>query len=265
MEATQWELVYKSAERDNGELFFPERLTREFLNSQKKTMGLYEYSNQYLNKTIPEESKIFKDEWIRYYDIVPSVASHTFAFIDPAIGQNDGNDYTGMVVIKATSDKKWYVIFADRKRMTPTETAEKVFEIQRRYNPITVGIEAQSYQQALVYLLSEEMIKRKINVPIKAVKRTTANQQMLVKNTRILSLVPRFEWGNIYLSRGMYALEEEIKGFPRAAHDDILDALASLEEVVMYPDPIRDVMEKPHSQSSPDYERWYIQNLGKTR
>ena len=113
-----------------------------------------------------------------------------------------------------------------------------------------------AYQEALLYLISEEMGKRQTTIPLKDIKRAQTS-----KETRILALVPRFEWSRIFCLPGFYDFEEEYLAFPRGSHDDILDALASLEELVYYPVIEEKKIEQPHSPHDPDYERWVRQQL----
>jgi len=54
--------------------FLPKRLTKEFLESAQKTMGVNIFANQYLI-VIPDDKKTFKKEWIKYYDTAQ--ISHT--------------------------------------------------------------------------------------------------------------------------------------------------------------------------------------------
>lgn len=119
-----------------------------------------------------------------------------------------------------------------------------------------IGIESVAYQEALLYFVDQECRKRKVVLPVKGIPRSSQS-----KETRILGLVPRFEWGRITLARGLTDFEDEYNLFPRGTHDDILDALASLEELVFYPEKKEKKLEKPNSPADPNYERWYRQQL----
>lgn len=254
-EQNGWSVVYKQAIAPDGALLFPEKLTQEFLDQARKTMGSYLFANQYQNKVIPDEERRFKPEWNKRWDQLPQPC-YRFAFVDPAIGQKDHSDYTAIVVVDVSTDGIWYVRTANRYRITPTQIADKLFELHADLNLQAIGIEVVAYQEALLYVLDEEMKRRQKILPIKDIRRSAIS-----KETRIFGLVPRFEWGKIYLAGGLRDLEDELSLFPRAAHDDLLDALASLEEIVFYPQKVQTKLEKPHSPSDPNYEKWYIQHL----
>lgn len=252
---SDWSIVYEKAVRADGSLFFPERLSKEFLENARRTMGSYLFANQYQNEIIPDDEKRFRIEWLKYYGELP-IENYTFAFIDPAIGQKDHHDYTGICVIQTDCNGDWFLTVAKRERLTPTQIVEKMFEIDRLYKPRTIGIEVVAYQEALLYLVDQEMRRRNQILPVKGITR-----KGISKESRILGLVPRFEWGRVFVNKSMVDFEDEYTRFPRGSHDDILDSLASLEEIVYYPEKRGKNIEKPSSPADPNYERWYIQQL----
>lgn len=251
---SDWSVVYEKAIRDDGSLYFPERLTKEFLDKARKIQGSYIFANQYQNEIIPDDEKRFKSEWLRYYKAIPENV-HTFAFIDPAIGQKKTNDYTGIVVVSADEKGDWYLRVAKRERLTPTEIVEKMFELHKMFRCQCIGVEIVAYQEALLYIADQEMRRRNEILPLKGIRRGN-----LTKETRVLGLVPRFEWQRISIAHGLADFEDEYSKFPRGSHDDIIDALASLEELVFYPEHKEIKIEKPNSPTDPTYERWFIHN-----
>lgn len=252
----RWEVVYKRAYNDDGSLFFPEKLTHEFLESAKRIMGSYMFANQYLNDVIPADLQTFKKEWFRYHAEIPKKHT-TFIFIDPALSEADTADYTGVVVVKVDVNKHWYVVYAQRHRVTPTQLIDLTFRLNAEFNPNIIGIEEVAYQKALLYFLDEEMRRRNILLPVTGVRPPTTK----TKQARILSLVPRFEWGHLSLTQGLNDLELELLKFPRGSHDDLIDSLASIEYIYYPPDAKEEPLAKPRSQTDPAYEKWYIEQL----
>ncbi len=249
-----WSVIYAKAIEDDGSLFFPERLTLEFLQKQKIAMGSYLFANQYQNEIIPIGDQTFPRHWLRYF-VSPPENIHTFAFVDPAISLDEMADYTAIVVVQTDEAQNWYVRHARRERINPTELIERLFEICERYNPILVGIEDVAFQRSIIHFAYEEMRRRKKLLPLHGVKRSPDK----TKHMRIMSLVPRFEFGTLYLSQGLHDLELELAQYPRGAHDDLIDALSSVGEIATYP-VIRRENARPHP-GHPDYERWYIEQL----
>lgn len=255
-EQSGWSVVYESAEKNDGSLFFPEKLSRGFLDQAKRSMGSYFYANQYMNKIIPEDAQRFRKEWFKFYQEIPKNV-YTFAMIDPAIGQEDGHDYTGIVVVSVDSDTNWYVQVAKRQRMTPTEIVDACFDLTARFNLMGIGVESVAYQKVLIYLISEEMRKRKTTIPLKEIHPGTDKS----KEMRIMGLVPRYEWGQIYHSQSLYDLEMELLQFPRSSHDDISDALSMMERVASYPEKEKESNVKPNPANASEYEKWFIKNI----
>lgn len=216
-------------------------------------MGSYLFANQYQNEIIPEEDQTFKREWLKYYVELPPRVNH-FAFIDPAISEADTADYTGIVVAAVDCEQNWYVRYARRKRMNPSELIETAFILHDKFQLMSIGIEDVAFQRVLLHFAFEEMRRRGKQIPITGVKRGTDK----TKEMRILGLVPRFEWGSLFLSQGLDDLELELAEFPRGSHDDLLDALSSLEQVVSYPAKIRNNPYAVPAPNSPEYESWFI-------
>lgn len=249
-----WSVVYCKAVQDDGSLLFPERLTQEFLDKARRTMGSYIYANQYQNEIIPEGDQTFQKSWNKYFTQLPEKYL-TFVFVDPAISQADTADFTGFVVVSVDQEQNWFVRYASRQKINPSEIIEQCFKLNKQFSPISIGIEDVAFQKSLIHFGFEEMKRRNIKIPITGVKRGTDK----TKEMRILSLVPRFEWGTCLLAQGLHDLELELAQFPRGAHDDLLDALASINDIVYYPQKQRSRDVKPHP-NDPGYESWYIKN-----
>lgn len=248
--------MYETAVKDDGSLLFPERLTEEFLDEARKKMGSMLFANQYLNEIFPAEDAKFKPEWLKY--ILPGMIptnTFNFAFIDPAISTADHADYTGIVVVGVDDKTNWYIRHASRTRLNPTQIVEKVFEIQKEFNCRVIGIEDVAYQKALLYMVNEKMIERQVVLPVIGINKGNKT----TKEMHIMSMIPLFEWGRIHLASKFDDLERELLQFPRGSHDDIIDALASLQQIVYYPQPIKeDLNNVRHNPHDSRYESYII-------
>lgn len=252
-----WTIVYDKAIRDDGSLFFPEKLSKEFLDQQRKLQGSYIFTNQYQNEIIPSDEQDFKKEWLKYYTTLPE-RKHTFAFIDPAISLEDESCYTALVVVDIDENAMRYLKVAKRFRITATQTVKLIFDIYDIYKPNLIGIETVAYQEALMHFIDAEMRKRNVILPVHGIKRSSDKN----KEMRIRSLVPWFEWGRILIKPGLTEFEDEYAKFPRGRFVDILDALSSIDDIAYKPQPERKVVNEPHP-SSREYEREFIRRLEK--
>jgi predicted phage terminase large subunit-like protein len=253
-----WLVVYEKAIREDGSLFFPKKLTAAFLEGARRVMGSYIFANQYQNEIIPSDELIFRPEWIRYYKHIPENV-RTFIFIDPAISLEKTSDYTAVAVVHVDSDNVWYVPFVRRYRISPTEIVDKVFELTKQFKPMHIGIEEVAFQKALLYMIDEKQKDTGTILPVTGIK--PGNEES--KEKRILGLVPRFEWGKIFFQQGLTELEDELAKFPRARHDDCLDALSMVERISVPPAKIRSPNDQPNPNDAQNYERWYREQLAK--
>lgn len=219
-------------------------------------MGSYIFANQYQNEIVPDDAKNFKKEWLCYYDSIPA-KTNTFAFIDPAISQEEGSDNTGIVIVDVDLEGQWYIRVAKRAKLTPTNIIDLCFEINNHFKPKVIGIEEVAFQKSLLYMVSSEMHKRNVVIPVSGIKVDTET----TKEARILGLVPRFEWGRILINRGMHDFEMEYLQFPRGKRD-IMDALAYIDRIAFNPEKERDRNERPHP-TDPRYESLHIRSLVK--
>lgn len=224
-------------------------------------MGSYLFANQYQNEIIPEDKQQFKKNWFKYYTVLPK-KYYTFAMIDPAIGNKKTSDYTGITVVSVDEDTNWYIRLAKRERMTPTEIINLCFKLHKEFNLMGLGIEVVAYQKALALNLVEEMQKRRQMIPLQEVHPgTTMKKEVRIRGV----LVPRYEFGHVYHSQGLYDLETELLQFPRGSLIDIVDSLAMIEQCITYPDKEKVEDVKPRSAADPRFEAWFIRNLGKNK
>lgn len=255
-EKNGWSVVYERAIREDGTLFFPERLTSEYLEEQKKTLGTYIYGTQYDNYVIPHADRKFKKSWLNYYESVPAIVNR-FAFIDPAISQEETADYTACVIVDVDFENRWYLRLARRARMTVTQQVQLIFDIHQKYRPNVIGVEIVAYQQALTQLVFERMKRDKVVLPVTGINRGGKDEPS--KHRRILSLVPRFEWGLISVARNQQDFENEYVKYPKGKKD-ILDALSSIKEISYAPQQPRSEVSEP-SPNDPGYEKYFINKL----
>jgi hypothetical protein len=250
-----WSVAYDRAIRDDGSLLFPNKLSQEYLDRQRKIQGSYIFAHQYLNEIIPGDDQDFKKEWLTYYTALPKV-KHTFAMIDPAISLDQTACFTAFTVIDVDVNNQWYLKAAKRVRITATQTIKLIFDIHEIFKCNVIGVEAVAYQMSLMHFLKDEMKKRKVTIPVTPIVRGPDKSKMM----RIRSLVPRFEWQGILIKPGLTDFEDEYFKFPRGTYVDILDALSSIEEF-SYPPEAPKVSDKAPPPNHPAYESWYLRQL----
>lgn len=239
--AEEFDFYIKKAEWTNEktgerELLFPERLTKEFLDKQKRVQGTYIYSCQYLNDPVPTEDATFRPEWFRYWIDAEMRNKELLYFmtVDPAISPELGADFTVFIIGGVDEENNLYIIMIDRGKYSPKEIVDRVFKYQKLYNTTNIGIETVGFQKTLKYSISDMMREQNHFFNITELKHDSTKS----KDARIRALQPRYEQKTIYHAKGdpmTTELEHELLHFPKSKHDDIMDAEASLLEILYTP------------------------------
>jgi predicted phage terminase large subunit-like protein len=179
----------------------------------------------------PRDAKdcIFNTDDIQYWtDRYPSVedllhalgdnAEH-YGACDPSLGsQNLKGDYSAIIcLVRDKRDGVLYVIEADLKRRTPDETITDILAYYKRYQFIKFGLETNQFQKLMMTQLEEKGRKAGLYISIEQFNNTVD------KVKRIQNLQPLVKSGTIKFSRHHKLFLEEVRDFPRSAHDDGLD------------------------------------------
>jgi phage terminase large subunit-like protein len=272
-----WKVMIRPAILPGGELWFPQRLSREFLEVQRER-DPYFFSCSYLNEPIPPEEQRFRPEWIRYADVLFKADDYTRIVdkstgreyhvwvtmaIDPAISDKKKSDYTGIVTVGTTTQGIWYVLGARRVKGGVDNITQAVVEEVRRLKPVTVGVEAVAFQVVLKDILRNVFANEGI-VGTRLVELKSGSGRS--KRARIEGLVPLFAEGRIFLCKGIDPeLERELKEWMPGAelgHDDLIDALShqlALSKPAPptgVPTPIVDIHDLPPEERKKYRKRW---------
>ena len=182
---------------------------------------------------ISPDSQKFKREYFRYYEKAPSKSElNIYTTVDLAISQKVNADYSAIVTVGVNRGGYWFVLDVEYGRYDPSTTMDAIFSAVKKWRPLSVGIEAVAYQSALQHFLEKEMPKRGIFFriqPLKAEKK---------KELRIDAIQPRFAVGSVWFKQNavwLDKIESELLAYPHGAHDDVIDALAYMEQMAQEP------------------------------
>lgn len=217
----------------------PVFLTRDKLTQKRRDMGPYTFSAQMLQNPTADATQGFKREWIKHYEGSPDSIGGTnnYLLVDAANGKRPSNDYTAMWVIGLGQDENYYVLDMVRDRLNLTERAAMVMKLHRKWKPKQVRYERYGLMadvQHIKTIQASESYRFEI----------TEVGGSMPKNDRIRRLIPLFEQGKILLPNSLHKtdyegqvrelvgifIEQEYASFPVPLHDDLLDALARIEE-----------------------------------
>ena len=135
-----------------------------------------------------------------------------------------GGGESGAPGAGGSSPGRIFIIDYTRRRMSPSEVIDAVFDHYARFHPMKVIIEAIGYQRTLVHWLKRRQRKQGITFFVEELKSLQGS-----KADRILGLQPYFAANLIAMREGMSELEHELLAWsptPKSGHDDIVDTLS---------------------------------------
>ncbi len=222
---------------ENGKSAWPSKWPLREIEKDREAWGLLGKTDiwyrEKMCQTISPDSQKFKREFFRYYDKTPNLRElNIYTTVDLAISQKVNADCSAIVTVGVNSAGHWMVLDVEYGRYDPSTTMDAIFSAVQKWRPLCVGIEALAYQAALSHFLEKEMPKRGIFfriTPLKAEKK---------KELRIDAIQPRFAVGTVWFKRNaawLDKIEGELLSYPHGAHDDVIDALAYMEQLAAEP------------------------------
>ncbi len=196
-----------------GRSAWPEKFPAAKLEQIRREAGTVIFNAQYQNNTDAMKGVVFREEWIRYYDIVPE-SLWIYQGVDLAIACEAGSDYFAVVTIGLDVFNNIYVIDCHQARLSFRQQTGAIIERFRRFDPVKLGIESNAYQAAQADTLRELGIPR--------VEKVFTSKDKLSRGWKLSA---RFEDGRVWLGRNMHELAEQLLLFPQGDHDDLFDAL----------------------------------------
>lgn len=212
-------------------------LDPEEINVAKKSMSSYAFRQEFMASFEAKGSEMFKEEWVLFADRDADVEGDYYIAVDLAGFQdvskkrskNSRLDNTAIAIVKV-NEEGWLVEDIVYGRWTLDETANKIFNLVKKYKPVSVGIEKGIAKQAVMSPLTD-MMKR--NTFFFRVEELTHGNQK--KTDRVMwALQGRFEHGLIQLKQGEWNSKflDELFQFPDPlTHDDLVDALAYIDQL----------------------------------
>lgn len=237
---------------DFSEVLWPGKHTEETLRkiragyiNQGQPDG---YSQEYLNEPMSAQMAYFKKEdMLELMDMQRDMDKKYYAAWDFAISKDEGADYTAGAVIGVDSMNNWHVVEIRRGRFGIDEIVEEVFIIQQKYKPIFTVMEKGALTNALGPVFNEEMRRKGVFLSLEILAPTKD------KTKRARALQSRLRARTVYFDKqaSWYpAFEDEFLRFPKASHDDQVDALAwiglKIDDLI--------AMETPEELEGEDYQ-----------
>ena len=196
-----------------GKSPWPEKFSVKRLEQIRREAGTVIFNAQYQNDTEAMKGEVFKDKWLRFYDVAPQ-SLRIFQGVDLAIATHAGSDFFSIVTVGVDEWRNIYVLDCYKARLSFLQQTAAILERFERFDPIKVAIESNAYQAAQVEWVRELGA-------VRAVKVFTTRDKL----SRAWKLSALFEDGRVYLGRNMHELVDQLLTFPECEHDDLFDAL----------------------------------------
>jgi len=226
-------------------VLWPEKEDYYDLMTQLATRGRKAFFKEKQNDPRHHEAQLFDPEMFHYFTVGPIDVGQTgnlpsaqvdnlrhvapdqlvrFGFLDSALG-GAGSDFAAVATVGRDEHGYLYLLDVWMERASPTRQIEKIFDLHELWNYRLFGFEANCFQSLLAAPIEDERRRRRQagrpwDLPIEQV---THRENKL---RRIASLEILIANGWLLFSRNLSEeFIQQCEQFPRAAHDDGLDAV----------------------------------------
>lgn len=227
-------------------------LDPEEIEAAKKSMSSFAFRQEFLAKFEAKDSELFREEWLKFREepLGKPLTGHSYYIACDLAGfeavggstRKSRLDETAIAVVGVSEEGDWYVHTIIHGRWDLSETARKIFDAVAAYKPISVGIEKGIAQQAVMSPLQDLQRRRNRHFRVellshgnkKKVDRVVWALQGLMEHKRVT--LNKGAWNSTFL--------DQLFQFPSPlTHDDLVDALAYIEQMVQvaYPSALMDL------------------------
>ena len=180
-----------------------------------------QYTSNFARQEIDGEfvdmgDSLVQRSWLKYAPAAPIGGLIITMGVDLAISEKTTADYTAIVVVghHPGTGTRW-VLDAKHERLSFNEVLKFIVQMNTKWRPALINIEAVAFQSAVV----TELL-RTTNLPVRGM---TPNGDKVM---RFQPAAARYEQGFIIHSSGLHPdFENELLMFPNGANDDFEDAL----------------------------------------
>lgn len=225
----RWEVVKLPALDESGAALWPERYPVEVLERIRKNTLARDWSSLYQQEPAPEDGDYFKAEWLKLYTTAPDKKTlRIYGGSDYAVTA-DGGDYTVHMVVGIDPEGRMYLLDVWRKQASSAEWIEAYCDLVLKWKPIGWAEEQGQIRAGVGPFLDKRARERKAYV---------AREQFPTrgdKAVRAQSIRGRMDMEGLYVPMNapwFPALRSELLSFPAGKHDDQVDALGLIGQLL---------------------------------
>lgn len=234
----RWEVVSLPAEAEEDDLldrrpgewlWDDEYGYGDFLRHEKATQLPRNWSALYQQRPTPDSGDYFKAEWLKPYDKAPARETLTVYGASDYAVTADGGDYTVHVVVGIDPENRIYLLDLWRKQKAADEWVEAFCDLVIEWKPLGWAEEQGQIRAGIGPFLSKRQNERKAYVSRESFP-TRGD-----KAVRAQSIRGRMALEGIYVpihAPWYAALRAELLSFPAGKHDDQVDALGLIGQLL---------------------------------
>lgn len=218
--------------RKIGDRLWPEHFSERHYAPFK--LDARTWSSLFQQRPAPETGTFFEEKWIKLYgsNTLTSVPDrdtmHVYGASDYATTQG-GGDYTVHIVVGVDQYHDIYVLDLWRKRVSSDKWVEAFCDLVEEWKPIGWAEEQGQIKAGVGPFLHRMLLDRRIYIA----RRTFPTKGS--KEIRAQSIRGRMAQGKVYfpVDKPWFSdLKRELMLFPAGTHDDIVDALALIGQIL---------------------------------
>lgn len=236
-DADRWEVVSYPAiatkderYRKAGEALHPARYPLSALLKIKRAIGDRDWAALYQQNPVPDTGEYFTTEMFRYYGAAPHGMSIISA-CDLAISKEDYANHSVIITVGVDEKDDIYVLEARRGKWDSMEIVDELINVYRVWKPQLIGIEQTHIEKAIGPFLEKRVREEKLwGMAIEPLPPGKRDKQL-----RARPIQGRMRQGKVYFPKDapwMEWLRTELLRFPSSPHDDGVDALAWIGQMM---------------------------------
>jgi predicted phage terminase large subunit-like protein len=197
------------------------RLSKSILEEQKRDLGSYGYSGQFMQNPTPEGGGKIKSEWFQFIDEKLLPLGNDDLFIDGAYTKDSENDPSGFLVTRFKGNTL-YILHATSKWLELPGLLNFIPNYVDNFN-FTINskilIEPKASGKSTKQMLTEKTRLNAVEIKSKLV--------IEGKESRAQVAAVKIETGRVVLVKGSWNDEfiDQLIGFPNKEHDEYIDLI----------------------------------------
>lgn len=257
-EGDEWVVVEYPAEAVTDELFrkageplHPARYDGGALKRIKRAVGPRDWQALYQQNPTPDEGDYFNLDMFKWYgpqDLPPYEELNFYTAWDLAIGEKEQNDYSVGITVGVDKSDRTYVVDIQRGHWGTLELVDKMLEVYKVWRPAITGIEKGHIEMTLRPFLEKRIREERLT----SFYIEELNPGRRDKVARARSIQGRMQQGLVYFRKhcnATAALQAEMMRFPNGVHDDGVDAMAWIGQILS-------LMVQPREIKAPPKKSW---------